>query len=320
MDNESDADATRNGAEHQPVLLDEVIQYLPLAPDGIFIDGTFGRGGHSKAILQRLGKNGRLLVMDKDPEAIATAQRLAASDSRCEVKQGSFADMANFAEERGVAGQVSGILLDLGVSSPQLDDASRGFSFIRDGELDMRMNPQAGESARDWINRVSESEMASVFFKFGEERYSRRIAKAIVNHRKTAPIRGTRELADIIAKAHPAWEKGKDPATRCFQAIRIFINNELDDLSVCLSNSIDLLSVGGRLVVISFHSLEDRIVKQFIQKGAKGDDFPAGLPVTQDKMNIRLRKIASAIRAGEAEVTRNPRARSAVLRVAEKVA
>jgi len=320
MQNDSRTDAASHSDEHQPVLLQEVIEQLKIDADGIYIDGTFGRGGHSMAILQRLSEQGRLLVMDKDPQAISAANTLAASDARCVVKQGSFAEMAAFADQQQVTGKVSGILLDLGVSSPQLDDASRGFSFLRDGELDMRMNPQAGESAREWINRVSESEMASVFFNYGEERYSRRIAKAIVNYRQKTAIRATRELAEIIAKAHPAWEKGKDPATRCFQAIRIFINNELDDLSACLQDSIEILKSGGRLAVISFHSLEDRIVKRFIQKAVKGDDYPAGLPITQDKMNIRLKKISSAIRASDAEVGRNPRARSAVLRVAEKLA
>jgi 16S rRNA (cytosine1402-N4)-methyltransferase len=191
---------------------------------------------------------------------------------------------------------------------------------LRDGELDMRMNPQQGESAREWINRVPEAEMAAAFFQYGEERYSRRIAKAIVQSRQREPINNTRELADIIAKAHPAWEKGKDPATRCFQAIRIVVNNELNDLSSALDVCIDLLKVGGRLVVISFHSLEDRIVKRFIQKAVKGDDYPAGLPVTQDMMNVKLKKINAAIRASEEEKSRNPRARSAVMRVAERVA
>jgi 16S rRNA (cytosine1402-N4)-methyltransferase len=320
MQNDSSSDASPHSDEHLPVLLDEVIHYLNIEPAGVYIDATFGRGGHSKAILKRLGDAGRLLVMDKDPQAIKAALDLAASDHRCQVKHGSFTEMAQFAAEQQVTGQVSGILLDLGVSSPQLDDATRGFSFLRDGELDMRMNPAAGESAREWINRVSESEMADVFFRYGEERYSRRIARAIVDYRVKSPIRTTRELADIIAKAHPAWEKGKDPATRCFQAIRIFINNELDDLSACLQSSLALLKKGGRLVVISFHSLEDRIVKRFMQKAVKGDDYPAGLPITQDKMNIQLKKVAAAVRADAAELKRNPRARSAVLRVAEKVA
>lgn len=306
-------------SEHLPVLLREAIEYLRIQSNGIYVDGTYGRGGHSRAILTQLSEHGRLLMMDKDPLAIASAERLQASDHRCLVKQGSFAGMKAFVAEQNLLRQVDGILLDLGVSSPQLDDPARGFSFLRDGELDMRMDPQHGESARQWINRVPEAEMADAFFKYGEERYARRIAKAIVKARHRESISNTRELAGIIAKAHPAWEKGKDPATRCFQAIRIVVNNELEDLSSCLEDCTDLLKVGGRLVVISFHSLEDRIVKRFIQKAAKGDDYPAGLPVTQDMMNIKLKKINGAIRAGDEEVARNPRARSAIMRVAERV-
>jgi len=320
MVKDSDVSNIGNGDEHQPVLLAPAIEQLNIKRDGVYIDGTFGRGGHSAAILQQLSDQGRLLVMDKDPTAIAHATHLAQNDRRCQFKQASFAEMAAFAREQHVMGAVNGILLDLGVSSPQLDDADRGFSFQRDGDLDMRMNPHAGESAREWIARASEAEMADVFFKYGEERYSRRIAKAIVSARKQQAIVRTRELADIIARAHPAWEKGKDPATRCFQAIRIHINNELDDLQTFLDDSIEMLVTSGRLVIISFHSLEDRIVKRFIQQAAKGDNYPARLPVTKDMMNIRLKKVSAAIRADEEELARNVRARSAIMRVAEKCA
>ena len=221
--------------------------------------------------------------------------------------------------EQGWIGQVDGILLDLGVSSPQLDDAGRGFSFRRDGALDMRMDPDAGQSAAEWISRVKEPDLANVLREYGEERYARRIARAIVKAREVAPITTTKALAKIVADANPNWEKGKDPATRTFQAIRIFINNELEDLKSCLSQVVDILRVGGRLAVISFHSLEDRIVKRFIKEASKGDYFPAGLPVTQDQLNPKLKPVGKAIKPGDQEVDDNPRARSSVLRCAEKI-
>jgi len=304
---------------HQPVLLKETLDALSVKPHGKYIDGTFGRGGHAREIVQRLGPEGRLLVMDKDPQAIGAARQLFADDARIVIAKGSFALLSQKAEELQWAGDIDGILLDLGVSSPQLDDAQRGFSFRRDGVLDMRMDTDSGRSAEEWIAQVKEQELATVLREYGEERYAKRIARAIVKAREMQPIRTTRQLATIIAQANPKWEKGKDPATRSFQAIRIFINNELEDLKIGLAQVTTLLKTGGRLVVISFHSLEDRIVKRFIRDQAKGDDFPAGLPVTLAQLNPRLKSIGKAIRPSDAELAVNPRARSSVLRVAEKI-
>lgn len=304
---------------HQPVLLKETLDALSVKPDGKYVDGTFGRGGHAREIVQRLGPEGRLLVMDKDPQAIVAARQLFADDARIVVAKGSFALLSQKAEELQWAGDIDGILLDLGVSSPQLDDAQRGFSFRRDGVLDMRMDTDSGRSAAEWIAQVKEQELITVLREFGEERYAKRIARAIVKAREMQPIRTTRQLATIIAQANPNWEKGKDPATRSFQAIRIFINNELEELKAGLAQVTSLLKTGGRLVVISFHSLEDRIVKRFIRDQARGDDYPAGLPVTLAQLNPRLKPIGKAIRPSEAELAVNPRARSSVLRVAEKI-
>lgn len=281
------------------------------------MDATFGRGGHARGILERLGSRGKLIAMDKDPQAIAAAQSLFAGDPRFAIAQGSF---ANLKSSIGQHGQIDGILFDLGVSSPQLDDPQRGFSFSRDGELDMRMDPGTGISARQWISAAKESELVQVFREFGEERYAKRIARAIVKQRRLTEISGTRQLAEIIARANPAWERGKDPATRCFQAIRIFINKELDDLQKGLSQAVDVLTTGGRLVVISFHSLEDRMVKRFIRDEARGDRYPAELPVTQQQLNPRLLRVGKAVRPTAQEIAANPRARSATMRVAEKLA
>lgn len=308
-----------NQYSHQPVLLKEVLEGLNINPLGKYVDGTFGRGGHASEIVQRLGPEGRLLVMDKDPQAITTARQLFDGDERVIIAQGSFAMLKQQVAERSWAGAVDGILLDLGVSSPQLDDSERGFSFRRDGVLDMRMDPQAGISAAEWIAKVKEQDLAAVLREYGEERFARRIARAIVQARENQPIKTTRQLATIIAEANPKWEIGKDPATRSFQAIRIFINNELDDLKICLEQVVELLKTGGRLVIISFHSLEDRIVKRFIRDQAKGDRYPAGLPVTQAQLNPSLKPIGKAIRPTDEEVVQNPRARSSVLRVAEKI-
>lgn len=304
---------------HQPVLIKEVLEKLNINPQGKYVDGTFGRGGHAGEILKQLDANGRLLVMDKDPQAIREAEKMFVNDERVIITRGSFAMMKQAVAEQGWIGQVDGILLDLGVSSPQLDDAGRGFSFRRDGALDMRMDPDAGQSAAEWISRVKEPDLANVLREYGEERYARRIARAIVKAREVAPITTTKALAKIVADANPNWEKGKDPATRTFQAIRIFINNELEDLKSCLSQVVDILRVGGRLAVISFHSLEDRIVKRFIKEASKGDYFPAGLPVTQDQLNPKLKPVGKAIKPGDQEVDDNPRARSSVLRCAEKI-
>ena len=308
-----------NQYSHQPVLLKEVLDGLNINPQGKYVEGPFGRGGHASEIVQRLGSEGRLLVVDKDPQAISTARQLFEDDERVIIAQGSFAMLKQQVAEQSWTGAVDGILLDLGVSSPQLDDSERGFSFRRDGMLDMRMDPQAGINAAEWIAQVKEQELATILREYGEERFARRIARAIVQAREIQPIKTTRQLAGIIAEANPKWEIGKDPATRSFQAIRIFINNELDDLKNCLAQVVELLKTGGRLVIISFHSLEDRIVKRFIRDQAKGDRYPAGLPVTQAQLNPSLKPIGKAIRPSDEEVAQNPRARSSVLRVAEKI-
>ncbi len=307
--------------EHRPVLYDEVLDALRIRADGIYLDGTFGRGGHSAGIMDRLGENGRLLATDKDPQAIATAGQRFGGDERFEIVRGSFTMLAAEAEKRGWHGKVDGILLDLGVSSPQLDDASRGFSFMQDGPLDMRMDPESGISASEWLASAKQSEIAEVLKEYGEERFAKRIAGAIVKVcEERGPIATTAELSKIVKEANPKWERDKHPATRSFQAIRIYINRELDDLDAFLAQAVELLAPGGRLAIISFHSLEDRRVKQFIRKQAKGDDFPPDLPVLDSQLKRRLKPIGKAVRAGKAELAENPRARSAVLRVAEKVA
>ncbi|WP_062268916.1 16S rRNA (cytosine(1402)-N(4))-methyltransferase RsmH [Endozoicomonas arenosclerae] len=301
--------------QHITVLLNEAVEALVTDPDGIYVDGTFGRGGHSRAVLDKLSDTGRLLGIDKDPRAIAVADQLAESDSRFSIYHGSFAEL-----EEALKGQkVDGVLLDLGVSSPQLDNAERGFSFMQDGPLDMRMNTTCGESAADWINRAEEQEISKVIWELGEDRFSRRIARAIVREREEEPITTTKRLAGIIASASPSREKGKHPATRAFQAIRIHINRELDDLVDCLDVALEVLKPGGRLVVISFHSLEDRIAKRFIRKQVKGDELPRWMPVTEDQLNKRMRAIGKAIKPSDQEVKANPRARSAVMRIAEKL-
>jgi 16S rRNA (cytosine1402-N4)-methyltransferase len=304
---------------HQSVLLHEAIDALQLKPEGVYVDGTYGRGGHSQLILEQLSSEGRLLVVDKDPAAIASANQAFGEDPRTYIYRGSFADIGDAVVQTGWQRKADGILLDLGVSSPQLDDASRGFSFRQQGPLDMRMNPEAGESAAQWLAHAEEQEIAHVLREFGEERFSKRIARAIVNARQAAPIDTTQQLAAIVAAAVPTREKGKDPSTRTFQAIRIYINHELDDLQACLDQSVDLLAKGGRLVVISFHSLEDRIVKRFIRKQVQGDQLPPDLPVTHVEVNARLRSVGKPIRAGENEIRTNPRARSAIMRVAERL-
>jgi len=306
--------------EHQSVLLQQAVDALVTDESGFYIDGTFGRGGHSKRILEKLSGEGRLLVVDKDPEAISEAEKLKQQDSRLIVAHCSFAQIADLADNHGVSGNVSGVLLDLGVSSPQLDEAERGFSFSKDGPLDMRMNNAEGMTAQEWLASAREEEMARVFFEYGEERFSRRIARAIAEERKLTTITGTLQLAELVKQAHPAWEKHKHPATRVFQAIRIHINNELGELEQVLSSIVGILRTGGRMVVISFHSLEDRLVKQFINREQRGDDFPPDMPVTQSQLNPRLKRVGKQVRADVAEVSENVRARSAVLRVAEKIA
>ncbi len=257
--------------EHQPVLFREVVDALRPRRDGVYMDCTFGRGGHATAVLQRLGPTGMVISIDKDPQAVATGQKLAERDARLRIHRGSFARLAQVAKAEDVFGKVDGILFDFGVSSPQLDDAARGFSFLRDGPLDMRMDPDAGTSAAQWLNRARAKEIAQVLKTYGEERYARRIAAAIVSARQSSPITTTRALAAIVASAVPTREQTKDPATRTFQAVRIHINRELEDISQALGQVLDVLARGGRLVVISFHSLEDRLVKRFMRDEARGD-------------------------------------------------
>ena len=305
---------------HITVLLNEAVEALVHDPDGVYVDCTFGRGGHSALVLDRLSEKGRLIAIDKDPEAIAYAADRFANEPRFSIEHGSFAELETFMEKRNLSGNVAGVLMDLGVSSPQIDDPKRGFSFQFDGPLDMRMDTTQGESAADWINRASEKEIADVLFTYGEERFGRRMAAAIVREREAEPILTTARLSAIVAEANPKWEKGKNPATRAFQGIRIYINKELEDVERVLDQTLNVLNVGGRMAVISFHSLEDRIVKRFIRTYVKGDDhLPAGLPFTQDMLNQRLKAIGKAIKAGKEEVSSNPRSRSAVMRIAEKL-
>ena len=312
---------TDSSYRHITVLLDEAVEGLAVRADGCYVDGTFGRGGHSRLILHKLGPGGRLLGFDKDPLAIATGEALAAEDGRFVVVQRSFAELSDEAAVRGLAGSISGILLDLGVSSPQLDDPERGFSFLNDGPLDMRMNPDVGVSAADWIASADEDEIARVMKDYGEERFAKRMARAVVQRRAEQPFTRTADLAKVLTDANPAWEKGKNPATRAFQGIRIYVNNELGDLERGLEAALDVLEVGGRLVVISFHSLEDRIVKQFMKRQAKGeaDKLPRDLPIIPKAFEPRLKLIGKPVFASDAEVKANPRSRSAVMRIAEKL-
>lgn len=306
--------------KHITVLLDEAVQSLVENPDGFYIDGTFGRGGHSALVLEQLSEQGRLMAIDKDLVAIEHAHKRFEGESRFCIEHGSFAQLQSFVEKHDMACKVDGVLLDLGVSSPQLDDASRGFSFLNDGPLDMRMNTAVGESAAEWIARADEVEIADVIYTYGEERHSRRMARAIVQEREERPFTTTAHLAEVISEANKSWEKGKHPATRAFQGIRIHINRELEDLEQCLDQALEMLAVGGRLVVISFHSLEDRIVKRFIRKHVKGDEhLPPGIPFTDDMLQIRLKAKGKAVKAGKKELSDNPRARSAVMRMASKV-
>lgn len=308
------------GDGHRPVLLEEVLDALQIKQDGLYVDGTFGRGGHAAALLERLQSEGRVLAFDKDPAALAFAASRFNKEPRLIMRRGSFGDLRAVVTELGWQGKVDGILLDLGVSSPQLDDAGRGFSFLNDGPLDMRMDPDSGTSAADWLAGASVEEIADVLWRYGEERHSRRIARAIVARRDAVPLRTTRQLAELIASAVPGREGRKHPATRSFQAIRIFINRELQDLESVLPQAVDVLAPGGRLAVISFHSLEDRIVKRFIRDQQRGPQLPPDLPVVPEAYVPRLRAVGKAVRPGEQEVRINPRARSAVLRVAERVA
>jgi len=304
---------------HTPVLLNEVLQGLNIRADGCYVDCTFGRGGHSRAILQSLDAQGCLFAIDKDPEAQATLDTQLKNDGRFVLLQGSYTMLRKMIEDYKKMHQVHGILFDLGVSSPQLDDALRGFSFGNDGPLDMRMDNSTGTTAAEWLGRATEHEIEDVLRHYGEERYAKKIARAIVKNRQDQPLLRTGQLANLISGAAPSREKYKHPATRTFQAIRIFLNRELEELSLALEQAVDVLAAGGRLVVISFHSLEDRVVKRFMREMARGDRYPPGLPVTDNMLNPRMRLIGKAVYPSTREVESNPRARSAVLRVAEKI-
>ncbi|MEN0037041.1 MAG: 16S rRNA (cytosine(1402)-N(4))-methyltransferase RsmH [Cellvibrio sp.] len=306
-------------SQHITVLLNEAVTALVTDASGFYVDGTFGRGGHSALVMQQLSADGRLLGIDKDLAAIATANARFADDSRFAIAHGSFAELAQLVDERGMTGKVAGVLLDLGVSSPQLDEAERGFSFMQDGPLDMRMDQTRGQSAADWVNSASEDDITWVFKEYGEERFAKRMARAIIAERQKTPFTRTKHLAEVIKEANPAWEKGKHPATRAFQAIRIQVNNELTDLDSVLEQALTVLAPGGRLVVISFHSLEDRAVKRFIRRQELGDPVPKGLPIREDQLNKRMRSLGKAIKASDEEVNANVRSRSAVMRVAEKL-
>ena len=313
--------------QHETVLLNEAVEALNVKQDGCYIDATYGRGGHSTEILKQLGPEGRLIVIDKDPEAIAHAKARQVLDKRIVVWQGAFSHFPEALNEAVDSGEVAsevrskgidGLLLDLGVSSPQLDDASRGFSFMRDGDLDMRMNPDVGLSASEWLHKAEEAEIADVIWRYGEERFSRRIARVIVERREEEEIVTTKQLADLIAATIYKKEPGKHPATRSFQAIRIFINRELDDLTDCLDLSLKHLAPQGRLVVISFHSLEDRIVKRFLQVQQRGPKIPKGLPIMADQYAPQMRMIGKAHKPSKNEVSVNVRSRSAIMRIGER--
>jgi 16S rRNA (cytosine1402-N4)-methyltransferase len=309
---------TKTMAEHISVMLDESVDMLVTDKNGLYVDGTFGRGGHTRLVLERL-EAGRLLGFDKDPVAIRHGELLQQEDSRFSIVQDSFANMATHISDVFGVDKVDGVMMDLGVSSPQIDDAERGFSFMNDGPLDMRMNPDKGISAAQWVATVREKDMADVMYQYGEERFSRRIAKAICEYRSHTPILTTLQLSKIIAEANPAWEKGKNPATRAFQGIRIYINNELGDLEIGLEAAAQALKVGGRMVVISFHSLEDRMVKRFMKLQAKGPELPRHLPIRNAHLDIKFKAIGKAIKPSLSEVSENVRSRSAVLRVLERV-
>ncbi|MDU4171057.1 MAG: 16S rRNA (cytosine(1402)-N(4))-methyltransferase RsmH [Citrobacter freundii] len=288
--------------KHTTVLLDEAVNGLNIRPDGIYIDGTFGRGGHSRLILSQLGEEGRLLAIDRDPQAIAVAKTI--TDPRFSIVHGPFSALADYVAERGLTGKIDGILLDLGVSSPQLDDAERGFSFMRDGPLDMRMDPTRGQSAAEWLQTADEADIAWVIKTFGEERFGKRIARAIVERNRIEPMTRT-----------------KHPATRTFQAVRIWVNSELEEIEQALKSSLSVLAPGGRLSIISFHSLEDRIVKRFMREQSRGPQVPAGIPMTEaqiKKLGGRELRALGKMMPGEEEVAENPRARSSVLRIAER--
>ena len=303
---------------HVPVLLGPVLEGLKIKPDGCYVDGTFGRGGHSREILKQLGSGGRLIAIDRDPQAIASAPLSLTEDPRFELVRGEIAQLESIIDERGYREKVDGLLFDLGVSSPQLDEADRGFSFMRDGPLDMRMDPDSGSSASEWLATVDERELKYVLRKYGEEDSAARIARAIVSARSEAPISRTAQLARIVEDAKPARGQKIHPATKTFQAIRIAVNEELEQLEAVLTQSVDVMRKGARLCVISFHSLEDRIVKRFMRDASRETEQYRGLPNVPEEFQPRLKLVGKAIRANDAEIKANRRARSAHLRIAER--
>jgi 16S rRNA (cytosine1402-N4)-methyltransferase len=306
---------------HLSVLLKETVDGLNIDPNGIYIDGTFGRGGHSRHVLSHLGPEGRLIAIDRDPQAIAAAKQFA-DDPRFQIVHGGFGQLADYVEELGLVGKINGVLLDLGVSSPQLDDADRGFSFLRDGPLDMRMDNSQGETAAQWLARAEIEDMAWVFKTYGEEKNSRHIARCIAADRDEKPFLRTKDLADLIARITKNKERNKHPATRVFQAIRIYINSELEQIDQALEGALKVLAPAGRLSVISFHSLEDRMVKRFIRRNSLGESVPHGLPITEAEINKsrKLKSMGKAMKPSDEEIEQNPRSRSSVLRVAERLA
>lgn len=304
---------------HRPVLLEEAVERLAVRPNGVYVDGTFGRGGHSREILARLGPEGRLIAIDRDPEAVAAARAEWSSERRFVCYRGAFSMLEQFVRQSGVMGQVNGVLLDLGMSSAQLDDPQRGFSFLHDGPLDMRMDPDNGTSVADWLRHADEKDIAEVIREYGEERHARRIARAIVSARTNAAITTTQQLAAVVSAAVPTREHGKHPATRSFQALRIFINRELEELGLCLQQCLTVMTPGGRLVVISFHSLEDRLVKRFMRDNAREPPPDLNAPWLRATTGPSLRVMGKALRPDAAEIAGNPRARSAVLRSAERL-
>lgn len=305
---------------HLSVLLNESIDGLAINPDGVYMDATFGRGGHSKQILNRLSEQGRLIAIDRDPTAIQAAKAFA-DDARFSIHHSAFSNLQQVAEELNLVGKIDGILMDLGVSSPQLDDAERGFSFMREGPLDMRMDTSKGMSAAQWLATAEEQDITQVIKEFGEEKFGKRIAHAIVNTRQLTPITTTLQLAKIIDEAVPVKDKFKHPATRSFQAIRIYINSELDEIKTGLKAALETLAPGGRMAVISFHSLEDRLVKRFMREQSRGLNVPAGLPIRQEEIDAAkaMKTLGKAIKPSPEELEVNVRARSSVLRVAEKL-
>ena len=311
--------STQTEYAHIPVLQEQVIRALNLTGQDFVVDATFGRGGHSRSIMEKLSEHARLIVIDRDESAIETATKEWGSDNRVDIVHAPFSKLREILAEKGLLGSVTAILFDFGVSSPQLDDPGRGFSFLNDGPLDMRMDRSRGITAETWLNQVEEAELVSVLKRFGEERFAKRIARSIKTVLTERPIRSTGQLAEIIEKAVPKKEIGKHPATRSFQAIRIAVNDELGEIESALDQVVEALAPGGRVVIISFHSLEDRMVKRFFKQQAKGDPYPADLPITQDMLRPNLKLVGKPMKADDSELDANRRARSAVMRVAEKV-